>query len=96
VVNPTPRPLLPRKRDSVFVLQEAEWAPGQVWRSAENLASNGIRSPDRHTAPRCYMGYAFPAHIFAAHPFRTTDLHYFLLVQTTEMTDTKELCSEFP
>jgi hypothetical protein len=29
------------------MLQEAGWAPGPVWTGEENLASNGIRSPDR-------------------------------------------------
>jgi len=28
-------------------VQEAGWAPGPVWTGAENLASTGIRSPDR-------------------------------------------------
>ena len=36
----------PRK-DPVPVAQEAGWAPGPVWTGAENLASTGIRSPDR-------------------------------------------------
>jgi len=27
--------------------KEAWWAPGPVWTGAENLAPNGIRSPDR-------------------------------------------------
>jgi len=47
VVNATPRPLYPRERDLVPTVQEAEWAPGPVWTGAENLASTGIRSPDR-------------------------------------------------
>jgi hypothetical protein len=33
--------------DPVLVVQEAGWAPGQVWTGAENLAPKGIRSPDR-------------------------------------------------
>ena len=36
----------PRK-DPVHIVQEAGWAPGPVWTGAENLASTGIRSPDR-------------------------------------------------
>ena len=47
VVNATPRPLYPRERDPVPIVQEAGWAPGQVWKGAENLACSGIRSPDR-------------------------------------------------
>jgi len=37
------------EKDSVPIVQEAGWVPGPVWTSAENLASNGIRSPDRPT-----------------------------------------------
>ena len=33
--------------EQVPTLQEAGWAPGPVWTGAENLASTGIRSPDR-------------------------------------------------
>ena len=47
VVNTTPRPLYPRGKDPVPIVQEAGWAPGPVWTGAENLASTGIRSPDR-------------------------------------------------
>jgi hypothetical protein len=36
----------PRK-DPVPIVQEAGWAPGPVWTYAKNLASTGIRSPDR-------------------------------------------------
>jgi hypothetical protein len=42
VVNATPRPLYIRVRDPVPIVQEAEWAPGPVWRGAENLAPTGI------------------------------------------------------
>jgi hypothetical protein len=44
----TPRPgrFTPGK-DPVPIVQEAEWAPGPVRTGAENLASTGIRSPDR-------------------------------------------------
>ena len=42
-----PRPLLTPKKDPVPIVQEAGWAPGAVWTGAENLASTGIRSPDR-------------------------------------------------
>ena len=37
----------PRERDPVPIVQESGWAPGSVWKDAENLASTGIRSPDR-------------------------------------------------
>jgi hypothetical protein len=39
-------PLYLRERDPVPILQEAGWAPGQVWTGAKNLAATGIRSPD--------------------------------------------------
>ena len=47
VVNATPRPLYPPRKDQVPIVQEAGWAPGPVWTGAENLAPTGIRSPDR-------------------------------------------------
>jgi hypothetical protein len=47
VVSPTPRPLYPRETDPVSIVQEAGWVPGLFWTAAENLASTGIRSPDR-------------------------------------------------
>jgi hypothetical protein len=47
MVNATPRPLYPRERDPVPIVQEAGWAPGRVWTDAVNLAPTGIRSPDR-------------------------------------------------
>jgi hypothetical protein len=42
VVNSTPRPLYPRERDPVPIVQEAGWAQGPVWTGAENLAITGI------------------------------------------------------
>jgi hypothetical protein len=44
----TPRPgrFTPRK-DTVPVVQEDVWAPETVWTDTEDLASNGIHSPDR-------------------------------------------------
>ena len=38
VVNATPRPLYPRKREPVPIVLEAVCAPGPVWTGAENLA----------------------------------------------------------
>jgi len=31
----------------VPIVEEAEWAPGQVWTGEENLAATGFRSPRR-------------------------------------------------
>jgi hypothetical protein len=46
-VSVTPRRLFTPGKDPVPIVQEAGWAPGPVWTSAENLAPTGIRSPDR-------------------------------------------------
>ena len=35
-----------RGKDPVPTVQEAGWAPGPVWISAENFAPTNIRSPD--------------------------------------------------
>ena len=43
VVNATHRPLYPRERDKVSVVQEAAWSPGPVWTDAEILFLTGIR-----------------------------------------------------
>jgi len=40
-------PLFTPGKDPVPIVQEAGRAPGPVWTGAENLASTGIRSPDR-------------------------------------------------
>jgi len=42
-----PRPLFTPGENPVPIVQEAGWAPWPVWTGAENLASTGIRSPDR-------------------------------------------------
>ena len=46
-VSVMPRPHLTPGKDPVPIVQEAGWASGPVWTGAENLASTGIRSPDR-------------------------------------------------
>jgi hypothetical protein len=45
MVSVTPRPQFAPVKDSVPILHEAGWAPGSVWRGAENLA------PHRHSIP---------------------------------------------
>jgi hypothetical protein len=42
----TPTTLHPGK-NSVPIVREVGWAPGQVWTGADHLAPNGIRYPDR-------------------------------------------------
>ena len=44
VVSSTPRPHFTPGKDPVPILQEAGWAPGPVWRGAENLVPTGVRS----------------------------------------------------
>jgi hypothetical protein len=39
VVNATPWRLHPREKNPVPIVQEAGWAPGQVWMGADNLYS---------------------------------------------------------
>ena len=46
-VSFTLRPLFTPGKDPLPIAQETGWAPGSVWTGAENLAPNGIRSPDR-------------------------------------------------
>jgi hypothetical protein len=41
VVNAAPRPLYPGEIEAP-ILQEALWAPGLVWKDAENLATTGF------------------------------------------------------
>jgi hypothetical protein len=47
LLAPCPGRFTPAERDPVPILQGAEWASGTVWTDAENLASTGVRSPDR-------------------------------------------------
>jgi len=48
VVKDTPWPLYHQERNSVPILvQDAGWATGPVWTSAENLIHTGIWSSDR-------------------------------------------------
>jgi len=47
MANATPRPLYPRERDPLPIVQEAGWAPGPVWTVTENHASTRIQSPVR-------------------------------------------------
>jgi hypothetical protein len=57
-----PRPLSTPGKDPVPIVQEAGWAPGPVWRSAENLAPTGIRSPDRPARSESLYRLSYRAH----------------------------------
>jgi hypothetical protein len=63
-VRVTPRPLSTPERDPVPIVQEAGWAPGQVWTGAENLASTGIRFPDRPARSQSLYRLSYSAHLF--------------------------------
>ena len=60
-VSVTPRPFFTPGKDLVPIVRENGWAPGPVWTGAENLASTGVRSPDRPA--RSQSLYRLPAHI---------------------------------
>ena len=47
MVNVTPRPLYPRERDPVPIVEGAGWTQVPLWTCTKNLAPSGIRSPDR-------------------------------------------------
>jgi hypothetical protein len=57
---PRPGHFTPEK-EPVPIVEEVRWAPGPVWRGAENLASSGIGSPDVQSVASRYADYAIPA-----------------------------------
>jgi len=61
VVSVTPRPLFTPGKDPVPIVQEAGWAPGPFWTGAENLATTGIRSPDRPARSQSLYRLSYPA-----------------------------------
>jgi hypothetical protein len=62
------RPLFTPGKDPVPIVQEAGWVPGPVWTGAENLAPNGIRSPDRVARSQYLYRLRYPAHnVFIEH-----------------------------
>jgi len=61
-VSVTPRPLFTPRKDPVPTVQEAGWAPGLVRTGAKNLASTGIRSPDRPARSQSLYRLRYPAH----------------------------------
>ena len=61
-VSVTPRPLFTPGKDPVPIVQDAVWAPGPDWTSAENLAPTGIRSQDRPAHSQSLYRLSYPAH----------------------------------
>jgi hypothetical protein len=66
VVNATPRPLYPRERDPVPIVQEAAWAPGPVWTGAEYLVLTGIRSPDPPACRESLYRLSYPGPLISS------------------------------
>ena len=62
MVSSTPRPHFTPWKDPVPIVQEAGWAPGPVWTSAENLASTGTRSPELPARTQSLYRLSYPAH----------------------------------
>jgi hypothetical protein len=61
-VSITPRPLFTRGKNLLPIVQEAGWASGPVWTGAENLATTGIRSPDRPAHSHSLYHLSYRAH----------------------------------
>jgi hypothetical protein len=53
----------PRK-DRVFIVQEAGWVLGPVWKGAENLAPTGIRSLDRRARSQSLYRLSYPGPLY--------------------------------
>jgi hypothetical protein len=59
---------LPREGDTVLILQEAEWAPRQVWTGTEKLVSTGIRYADRPARSESLNQLRYPSRKTAQTP----------------------------
>jgi hypothetical protein len=57
-------------KDPVPIVQEAGWASGSVWTGAENLASTGIRSPDRPAGRQSLYRLRYPALLWHVLPIK--------------------------
>jgi hypothetical protein len=49
-------------KDPVPIVQEAGWVPGPVWTYTKNLASTGIRFPDRPARSQSIYRLSYRAH----------------------------------
>ena len=74
-----PQPHFSPGKDPVPIVQKAGWASGPVWTCAENIASTGIRSPDRPACRQslCRLSYRGPLtlNIAEKYSFRTRIPH---------------------
>ena len=75
----TPRPgrFTPGK-DPVPIVQDAGWAVGAVWTSAEIFAPTGIRSPDRPARSESLYRLRYPDSMLVSLPFIT---HFSLFIR---------------
>jgi hypothetical protein len=55
--------ILPSGKDPVPSVQEAGWAPGPVWRGAENLAPTGFDPRTVQASSQSLNRLSYPAHI---------------------------------
>jgi hypothetical protein len=62
VVIPMPRPLYPRERVPVTIVQEAGRAPGPDWTGEENLDPLGFDPQTMQSVVSHYTNYAILAH----------------------------------
>ena len=67
MISSTPRPHFTPGKDPLPILQEAGWAPGPVWTSAENLVPTRIRSRTVQPVVSLYR-LSYPA-LFCAVPY---------------------------
>ena len=56
------RPFFTPGKDQVPIVQESGLAPGPVWTGDENLASTGIRSPERPALSQSLYRLSYPTH----------------------------------
>jgi len=61
-VSVTLRPPFTPGKDPEPIVQEAGWTSGPVWTAAKNLASTGIRSPDRPARSQSLYRLSYLAH----------------------------------
>ena len=57
----------PGERDPVPTAQEAGWERGPVWTGAENVATTGIRSPDRPVCSESLHRLSYTGQILCCH-----------------------------
>jgi hypothetical protein len=61
-VSVMPLHLFTPRKYPVSIVQEAGWASGSVWTSAENLAPTGIQSPDLPARSQSLFRLSYPVH----------------------------------